>query len=299
MKKIIIFFFVIIVIGCQKNSIQNDNNAIQQLPIKYNILIDAPYDSKYIKALTASKLFGEYTFNDCSQNQADTTIRSFVYNFDDNNFYDNKNNFYIHLHDSISKTEIDGKKSYTLIRYYTPSSTPSAHLVNYNSNSYSIELQSAQPIYLIRPIGGSCQRIPFCYYDNMEIEWNADINNPNGVLILVEWTGSTLNGVCNTNSTILGIDLVEDIGTTVLDNEIFNDIPDEALVNLWLIRGNIVEFEQNNCTSINDIIDSLAVHQEDYVDFINNNPDFLLNLLDVIAVNGAIAVLPFYLIREL
>jgi lipoprotein len=81
---------------------------------------------------------------------------------------------------------------------------------------------------------------PLCYYEDMVLNWNADKDNENGVMVVVEWMGTMVFGAQQPDIYMRCIDVIaEDSGTTVLKNELFEDIPDTALVYITLLRGNI------------------------------------------------------------
>ena len=133
----------------------------------------------------------------------------------------------------------------------------------------------------------------------MEIEWNPDYSNTNGVLIIIEWNGITLTDNLSSNGTTIGIDIVEDTGVTTLNNDLFDNIPDEALVNLWLLRANVVDISHVGDGTIENLI-SLANEDPDMLQMLlDENPEYMLALQDITVGCGAVAMLPFYLIRNL
>ena len=132
-----------------------------------------------------------------------------------------------------------------------------------------------------------------CYYDNMEIEWNPDYNNTNGVLIITEWNGVTLTGASVGSGTTIGIDFVDDTGVTTLNNDLFNGMPDEAFVNLWLLRANIVDVSHVGDGTLENL---MAMANEDpsmMETFLEENPEFLLLLQEMTLGCGAVAMLLF------
>ena len=81
--------------------------------------------------------------------------------------------------------------------------------------------------------------LPACYFDGFQIQWNADPDNGNGVLAIVEWIGDMLLGEDFPSTYIRRICIFEDTGTAILPTSLFEGIPDAAVCNLTLIRGNI------------------------------------------------------------
>lgn len=100
------------------------------------------------------------------------------------------------------------------------------------------------PIEITQPVFDECNVIPYCWYHNMDIAWNADPNNLNGVVIIAAWTGVKLRGHTSPNMTpIYNVDLVEDNGYTTLDDDLFQGMPENAVVTLILLRANVVNVE--------------------------------------------------------
>ena len=85
--------------------------------------------------------------------------------------------------------------------------------------------------------------LPYCYYKNFVLKWNADLQNENGLLVAVEWTGNDMFGK-NYGKYIMTADIIpNDNGECVLNNELFKNIPQGAIANLILLRGNVEVLE--------------------------------------------------------
>lgn len=96
------------------------------------------------------------------------------------------------------------------------------------------------PIRITQPTFNECNSIPYCWYKDMEIAWNQDHNNSNGVLVIAAWTGVQIGADTDVSQQpIYHIDLLEDTGYAVLNNDLFQGMPENALVTLILLRGNI------------------------------------------------------------
>lgn len=80
---------------------------------------------------------------------------------------------------------------------------------------------------------------PLCYYDGFVLKWNPDSDNTNGVIVVVEWFGTMVFGEDNLDSYVRHVDLLPDNGEAVLNNHLFDDIPDTALCHLTIIRGDL------------------------------------------------------------
>lgn len=161
-------------------------------------------------------------------------------------------------------------------------------------NSLVIDIGTTEPIFITRPLVDDCNCIPMCYFDEMQIEWNQDPLNTNGVVIVAEWFGITMQGRVDTVS-VIGTDLVDDLGGTTLNPEIFDNMPDEALVNLWLIRGNLVSIGEDGNVSLSDFVEN----SEGWSEYLEDNPEFLFQLQTTMFATGAVTMMPMYLIRNL
>ena len=108
-----------------------------------------------------------------------------------------------------------------------------------------------------------------------------------------------MNGTSSETESIIGIDFVEDNGVATLDNAIFEGMPDEALVNLWLLRANIVIVEEIGVGYIDDVI-QWGIEDPDLVAaLLEEDPEFLSDLQTMLLASGAAALLPIYLIRNI
>lgn len=92
------------------------------------------------------------------------------------------------------------------------------------------------------------QYYPFCYSKDFVLRWNADPSNKNGVLIIVEWHGTTVYQGDYQNTSVRAIDLVEDTGEAKLDERLFEGMPNSALAYLTILRGDIEDVDIEGCT---------------------------------------------------
>lgn len=168
-----------------------------------------------------------------------------------------------------------------------------------SSLSFDITLRTASPIYFIRPRATRCNSIPLCYYEDMEVEWNPDPENRTGVVVIAEWNGISMDG-SSTGETIAHSVEVDDTGCTTLPNEIFEGMPDEALVNLWLVRANIEIVESGQTLTLPDIISVANEDPDGFMEFMYANPTTIIALHEELSLaTGAISIMPIYLIRNL
>ena len=81
--------------------------------------------------------------------------------------------------------------------------------------------------------------LPYCYYKDFVLRWNADPKNENGLVVVVEWDGTDIYGT-GYKEYVRNADVItSDNGECVLKNEIFDGIPQGAFAKITLLRGNI------------------------------------------------------------
>lgn len=157
---------------------------------------------------------------------------------------------------------------------------------------------NVDPVYIYKPTSTSCNPIPMCYYHLMDVEWNPDSNNPTQMMIITEWNGLQMNGI-TIDTTIIHHMEVADNGLTTLDDNLFSGMPDEALVNIWLVRENIVTiYMDDDIIPWDEVLKKAEEDPTDLTKLLQNNPEYLYTLQSTSIVYGAIAHLPIYLIRQ-
>lgn len=85
---------------------------------------------------------------------------------------------------------------------------------------------------------------PLCYYKDFLIKWNVDEDNMNGVLVVVDWTGSMVLGNDIPNTHVCRLAIFPDTGEAKLQESLFDGIPDTAFCDLLILRGNVKNIEQ-------------------------------------------------------
>lgn len=100
-------------------------------------------------------------------------------------------------------------------------------------------------IDIIYPVASKTELQPLCPHDDLLVEWNKDEQNPNGVVVIVEWDGDIL-GQDSRDESVRTIDVVEDTGKVILKKEMFEGMPDFAMINITILRGNIDIVELEN-----------------------------------------------------
>ena len=118
----------------------------------------------------------------------------------------------------------------------------------------------------------------------------------NGVVIIAEWNGVTLNSPSEDIS-IVCADLVDDTGIVTLNTGMFEGMPDLALVNLWFIRANLLTITENG--SEVSLQDAMEYSPEEFAALLENHPELYIQLQPFMFGSGAVSVFSFYLVREL
>ncbi|QTE23847.1 hypothetical protein [Polaribacter cellanae] len=81
---------------------------------------------------------------------------------------------------------------------------------------------------------------PNCYAKNFVLEWNSDPKNENGLMVIVQYNGLNAHPSYDTNKPVINIDVIkEDNGRTVLNDDLFKDIPNLSIVTIILLRGHV------------------------------------------------------------
>ena len=84
------------------------------------------------------------------------------------------------------------------------------------------------------------ERSPLCDYRDFVLEWNADANNEEGLVVIAEYFGGNAIPDHTEEKHILNTDYIElDNGRTVLDEALFDGMPNLAFVDIILLRGNV------------------------------------------------------------
>ncbi len=261
------------------NVVGNETNAP-----KYKILCKkaSPYIDWYLKK-TESVIQYSYT---------NSPLQIFECNTQDNTLM-LTNKVGIRMHDSYSISNNEQTTTFSFTR--------EASTLEHDSsvtNLTTVEIHTVEPIVFIQPSTDECNCIPLCYYEDMQIEWNQDPDNTNGIVIVVEWNGITMNGQTG-QGPLANIDIIDDTGIAILNNDLFDGIPDEALVNVWLLRANIVTIDYEGEITLQELLEMTEGDPDLIQTYLEENPEFLTLLQTTVVGTGAVAVLPMYLIRNL
>lgn len=243
MKKIYIYILlipsIIYTVSCENSDLQN-KSTIQKDSIYHHVkaIIDTvPYRSLINSSFP---ILSVIDIKNCNHNSY--AYEPFVYqkHWDDNTYVNILDKYNVKFHNEYSIDSYQQNRTVRVRRctsVYTENSdeAPTALLEILIRNDVT-------PITIIRPYVEECAIAPYCYYDNMEIEWNPDPENTEGIGVLIRWTGLMINAP-SIDTPVYHACLVEDTGVATLDNQMFDGIPDGAYVTLFLVRANILQVQ--------------------------------------------------------
>lgn len=287
-KNLFLCILVCLLWGCNKpnmdiNETRSENDVCVHKNILNNVYLH-PFASLY---LNDKRLLSDVTKINMQDEDIKAKHSVFSLNMDANTFYDDKNIGHITIKDSLlSIDRSDCSVKMNVRRLSRIQQSDNIGDVVYNDSVF--ELRMVDPIQLIRPYGTDCYPIPYCYFEDMEIEWNADVTNNNGVIVFIEWDGLLINDDA-VDDVVIGIDVLPDVGVYTLNNSLFDNIPDGALVRMKLIRANVIEVYNLNFEEW--ITDSSILS---YV-----SSTFSQNIETLTLASTAICDFSFILVREL
>jgi hypothetical protein len=161
------------------------------------------------------------------------------------------NNYEIKPINSLKSTNLDAPESFPELygKNVTLSFKPESNLKNAKDKvDTSITMYVPELVEITMPtIKKTNELLPLCYYKNFILGWNADVKNKNGLVVSVEWLGSYFNVSEDLHDFVRNVDIIKkDDGKTVLNPKLFNNIPENALIYITLLRGNFDLTKINN-----------------------------------------------------
>ncbi len=110
-----------------------------------------------------------------------------------------------------------------------------------NTDATEVNMYVPELVEITNPkITNSDELLPSCYSKDFVLEWNADPNNKEGLVVIAEYFGNNAVPINSTDEHILNTDMIkEDNGRAVLNNDLFKDIPNLSIVHIVLLRGNV------------------------------------------------------------
>lgn len=289
MKRIYIYTVLLIsivsTISCD-NIYQQDKSTIQNDDAMHHI--EAKIDTVSYLSLfnNGNPLLGVIDIKNC--NHDSYASQPFIYKryWDDNTYVGILDKYNVKFHNEYS---IDSYQQNKTIQVRRRTSVQDENANAEPTISLDVLLRNdVLPITITRPYVEECAVVPYCYYDNMEIEWNPDPENTDGIGVLIRWTGLMIDEP-SINSPLYHVCLVEDTGIATLDNQMFDGIPDGAYVTLFLVRANILQVQEEG--------EDLHIGEYDWNAIIENCPEIACQSTSIAL--GTAAKLSFVLVRNL
>lgn len=294
MKKNLLFA-ALIALSAMMVACESLNHDPQKEAEPYRILANA--NSPYAPLLDyAREMFWVYSYTDMHLFLDSALLYTHFYNNDVNTYVlDDVHNSNLMVKDTCEVIRDEAVNTITVKR--TVNLTPFAISTTLCS---TVSMDNFDPITFKRPYATECDPVPFCYYKDMEIEWNEADENENGVIIIAEWLGSNAFDIHTHCPSIIRVDIVEDNGVTVLNNELFEDMPHGAKINLWLVRASITAPKMNKDTeAMVEFLRTIENHSELGSDCSAQVKKVIDSMADPLVVNASIALLPIILVKEL
>ncbi len=109
------------------------------------------------------------------------------------------------------------------------------------STNKEVEMYVPEQLEISSPkISTEEELMPICFYEDFVLEWNADPKNKEGLVVIAEYNGLSAVPSENKNIHIVNTDVIKnDNGRTILNNNIWDGIPNSGIVNITLLRGNV------------------------------------------------------------
>lgn len=115
-----------------------------------------------------------------------------------------------------------------------------------SGNNENVALYAPQIVRIEFPsVNNEEELFPLCYYQNFVVKWNKDTNNKNGIAVLIKWNGSMAYGEDYASSYVYHSICVPDNGIAELPTSMFTGIPDAAICELYILRGDVESLEMN------------------------------------------------------
>lgn len=282
MKRIIIFTLLVICVCCV--SCNMNNNAHEELVCSSPAKIDTIAYRDLLQ--NPNPLLTVIDIKDCNQEDEPAQLFVRTKGWDDNTYVDLLDKYDIKFHNEYNIDSYKSNRSFNVRRKITMTTNEE---VDAPASSVDVTITNGVlPISIIRPYVEECATLPYCYYEDMEIEWNEDSNNSQGVVVLIRWTGAVINGETE-NTPVYNMCLLEDSGVATLDNAMFDNIPDRAYVTMFLVRASILQVREDQ-----SLVD---MQNYDWDAIMEAYPEVLCQTTNVAV--GTAAKLSFVLVRAL
>jgi len=110
-----------------------------------------------------------------------------------------------------------------------------------NGDGTEVEMYVPELVEITNPaVTNMEERYPLCDSSDFVLEWNADTNNEEGLVVIAEYFGTNAVSENSEDHHVLNTDYIEvDNGRASLSTALFQDIPNLSIVHIVLLRGNV------------------------------------------------------------
>lgn len=268
-RNIILVFTVILVVSCSENQIAKSKDSSGSIENKVKQTVLYSDSTNYTKFLHNSSPFVGYSSNKDNPLAEEelTIINDFAVNNQGVNTGTQKARSVANFEISVNGVNLSEINAISDSRQRVKSSkgilygTDVQFMVKRNNSSNAlmskviaqgdttINMYIPNLVEITSPkIENTVELFPYCYYKDFVLKWNADTNNKNGLVVAVEWYGINVKGE-KVGEFVRNIDVIpNDNGQATLNNQLFDNIPQNAIAYITLLRGNI-EVIKNNIDS--------------------------------------------------
>lgn len=242
---LVLLVIIALIFSCDTNETESVEQTIQETSIElkssYGLLDISPnIYHDYFRQTDYSAGFSSLKANSL----AEPSIVQRINISDDNNKTRNFsiNNVSINsLTKAVKMSKVDGQNIYGKTISFKIGTTNKKDKVGNSSTETEVEMYIPDLVEITNPkIDNDDELLPICYYEDFVLEWNADPNNEEGLVVIAEYFGNNAIPENSTNEHILNTDVIDiDNGHAVLNNDLFKNIPNLSIVHLILLRGNV------------------------------------------------------------
>lgn len=242
---IVLLLLTSTIISCKENSNQEINNSDITTTVKlksnYNIIDTRPNVYHNYLAKTENTIgFTSLKGTPLAKHSVVKRISLSKERLSQKNiFINNKTSVNSNSSNKISDSESNDVYGKT-ISFKVPTTTQNKN-GSITTSEEEIEMYVPELVEITNPkVSNAEELMPTCYFDNFQLEWNADPNNEEGLIIIAEYFGNNVIPNNDTKEHIFNTDFIKiDNGSVTLNNDLFDGIPDLSIVHLILLRGNV------------------------------------------------------------
>ena len=213
-----------------KRHLENYDIEVAMQVVNNNSFKNFGDNSNGFYQLNLSANFNSQKFSEATMKQYKFTIGAYKLNFDD-------------IYGFNRTSTIGNNQDNALVDLFKSSNLSfSIHSINENSlnkTETTTPLVTPVPIFFTYPHVSYTENST-ANNNELQIKWNADLKNKNGVVIMLSWHGETVSQTRKyEDKDIKVLKCVEDDGSELINNTMLQYFPEDALVDIAIGRGSI------------------------------------------------------------